>query len=172
MLQRTQVRRVCSLKSALSSPLCLCLGTGVRCAGMSPGGTRLMTIIFCSAACAASGLPLTSSHSGDSCSAPVARREMSSASKETSVASTSSQSDGLRPLTMPVVDGGDVLVSTSIGAIASIDIASGRIRWLQRMATPVSSTLSSNRVRPYQLHRPLVSGDQVISLTPDFISLW
>ena len=89
----------------------------------------------------------------------------------TYIASTSSQSDGLRPLTMPVVDGGDVLVSTSIGAIACIDVASGRIRWLQRMATPVSSTLSSNRVRPYQLHRPLVSDDQVISLTPDYRSM-
>lgn len=89
----------------------------------------------------------------------------------TYVASTSSQSDGLRPLTMPVVDGGDVLVSTSIGAVASLDIASGRIKWLQRMATPVSSTLATSRVRPYQLHRPLLFADQVISLTPDYRSL-
>ncbi|MBG83859.1 MAG: hypothetical protein CMJ40_04845 [Phycisphaerae bacterium] len=87
------------------------------------------------------------------------------------IASTSSQSDGLRPLTMPVVDGGDILVSTSIGAVACVDIASGRIKWLQRMATPVSSTLATSRVRPYQLHRPLVFEDQVISLTPDYRGL-
>ena len=89
----------------------------------------------------------------------------------TYIASTSSQSDGLRPLTMPVVDGSDVLVSTSIGAIASVDIASGRIKWLQRMATPISSTLATSRVRPYQLHRPIVFDDQVISLTPDYRSM-
>ncbi|MEE2907578.1 MAG: PQQ-binding-like beta-propeller repeat protein [Planctomycetota bacterium] len=86
------------------------------------------------------------------------------------IASTGSQyrEGSLRPLTMPVIDGDQVLVASSIGAIASVDVASGRVKWVQRMDTPVSGTRAKSRVRPYHVHLPLVLEDRVISLSPDF----
>ena len=88
----------------------------------------------------------------------------------TYIASTGSQyRDGsLRPLTKPVIDGRNILVSTSIGAIASINVATGNLNWVQRMDTPVSGTRALNRIRPYDLHYPVIIGDEIISLSPDY----
>ena len=88
----------------------------------------------------------------------------------TYIASTGSQfrEGSLRPLTMPVVKDDQIIIATSIGAIASVDVASGRVQWLQRLDTPVAGTQATTRIRPYDIHVPLVIDNSIISLSPDY----
>lgn len=70
-----------------------------------------------------------------------------------------------RPFSSPVFDKGDLLVSTSVGAVACIDAATGEIKWLRVHRPPI--TESPQPRQPYELTGPAVTLRGVLAIQPD-----
>jgi len=72
---------------------------------------------------------------------------------------------GLRPFSTPVMDGGEIFVAVSTGAVASIDAATGDIRWLRRLPVPVRDPRYESE--PWEIAAPLITSAGILTLAPD-----
>ncbi len=75
------------------------------------------------------------------------------------------QSRDGRALSTLVYDGGQLFIASSIGAIASIDAATGQTNWLRRYSTPINAGVRSRW--PWDLGAPLLTPRGVLALQPD-----
>jgi outer membrane protein assembly factor BamB/elongation factor P hydroxylase len=81
------------------------------------------------------------------------------------IASSGSKIRNARPFSTLVRDRGHLFVASPVGAVACLDMRSGRIRWLHRYSVPVN--IRGRQRQPWELGGPVVAGDRVIALTPD-----
>lgn len=72
---------------------------------------------------------------------------------------------GLRPFSTLAFDEGELFVAVSTGAVASVDAATGDIRWLRRLPVPVRDPRYESE--PWELAAPLVTSAGILALAPD-----
>ncbi len=76
---------------------------------------------------------------------------------------------GMRPFSIPLVEGGRAIVSSSVGVVAAIEIADGEIAWLRRMPVPLRDTRLS--VEPWEVQVPVAIGESIYAIAPDQASI-
>ena len=76
---------------------------------------------------------------------------------------------GMRPFSIPLVEGGRGFVSSSVGVVAAVEIADGEIAWLRRMPVPLRDTRLS--VEPWEVQVPVAIGGSILAIAPDQASI-
>lgn len=76
---------------------------------------------------------------------------------------------GMRPFSIPLVEGGRAIVSSSVGVVAAVEISDGEIAWLRRMPVPLRDTRLS--VEPWEVQAPVAMGDTILAIAPDQASI-
>ena len=76
---------------------------------------------------------------------------------------------GMRPFSIPLVEGGRAIVSSSVGVVAAVEIADGEIAWLRRMPVPLRDTRLS--VEPWEVQVPVAIGESIFAIAPDQASI-
>jgi outer membrane protein assembly factor BamB len=71
----------------------------------------------------------------------------------------------LRSYSTITEDQGDLFVATSLGAVARLHAADGRVVWLNRMPVPVRT--GQYEVMPWEIAAPVVTARGVLVITPD-----
>lgn len=72
---------------------------------------------------------------------------------------------GLRSISRPVVAEGSLWVTTSVGAIARLDLADGRLIWLRRYLVPVRELRYPSE--PWEVAGPALLGSSLFAIVPD-----
>ena len=68
-----------------------------------------------------------------------------------------------RPFGTLAVDGGDIFVASSLGAVARLSMLTGEIIWLQRTDLELRTTQN----RPWEMPGPVVTPSSVVAISPD-----
>lgn len=70
-----------------------------------------------------------------------------------------------RPFSMPVYDNGEILVATSVGAVAAVDASTGHFNWLRVMRPPISEPPLGRH--SWAIDGPVVTRRGVMAIDPD-----
>ena len=74
-----------------------------------------------------------------------------------------------RKLAGLVADGASVVLSTPLGAVASVRVSDGAIEWLRRFPVPLRESRFFSE--PWEAASPIVAGQRILSITPDEVEI-
>jgi outer membrane protein assembly factor BamB len=70
-----------------------------------------------------------------------------------------------RPFSLPVYDGGEIIVATAVGAVACIDASSGHFKWLRVHRPPIMEPALLRQ--PWEISGPALTPRGIVTIQPD-----